>query len=68
MPLTFLSALSPLSDLVYEEPHEGRQGVMQWLEKVGGLARRLEHGVGGQSPDNWQSRGGGASCHASALC
>lgn len=24
------------SDLVYEEPHEGREGVMEWLEKVGG--------------------------------
>lgn len=21
-------------DLVYEEPHEGREGVMQWLNKV----------------------------------
>ena len=24
------------SDLVYEEPHEGREGVMDWLNKVGG--------------------------------
>jgi ABC-type microcin C transport system duplicated ATPase subunit YejF len=22
-------------DLVYEEPHDGREGVMQWLNKVG---------------------------------
>jgi hypothetical protein len=33
------------SDLVYEEPHEGREGVMDWLNKVGG----------------WVGAGGGAA-------
>jgi ABC-type microcin C transport system duplicated ATPase subunit YejF len=27
-------------DLVYEEPHEGREGVMDWLNKVGGSGAR----------------------------
>lgn len=33
--LTFVIPPPP-SDLVYEEPHEGREGVMAWLEKVRG--------------------------------
>jgi ketosteroid isomerase-like protein len=32
-------------DLVYDEPHEGREGVMSWLKKVSWQAAITYHGL-----------------------